>query len=147
MISQINVLEVEGSRSCLLENSIASMHSHTCLSFMLVVVRLFRSCSMCIMYTLPMLLLRLLSMHLYFLPAFLMLICCWWFTCKTLAAFVCVFIGIFVYQACYSCWYSFCVLFSWEILHCFPLPNNIFSIGQHYVSPSSRCTSDNGFFT
>ena len=33
--------------------------------------------------------------------------CWWWFNCP----FVCTVVGVFVYQTCYRCWYSFCVLF------------------------------------
>ena len=66
-IIQTNVLKVEGSCFRLLENSIAFLlhvyvHSHTCLSLMLVIGGLFVSCSMyllacicviCIVYRLP----------------------------------------------------------------------------------------------
>ena len=36
---------------------------------------------------------------------------CWWFPCNKLATFACVVAGIFVYQARYSCWNSFSLLF------------------------------------
>ena len=42
--------------------------------------------------------------------------CCWWFTCNKLAAFVCVVVGVFVESARSNCWYSFCLLFSYEMI-------------------------------
>ena len=39
-----------------------------------------------------------------------------WFTCNKFVAFVCVVDGVFVYQAHCSCWCSFCLLFSCEMI-------------------------------
>ena len=86
--SPTNVIEVEGSRSCLLENSIATacIYAFSCLSasfsLILVVIGLFGSCSMyllvCILFTL------LVVCSFTFISCW----CCWWFTCNKLVIVV-----------------------------------------------------------
>ena len=69
-----NVIKVEGSRSCLLENSLVTACTYA-LSYLsvriLIVVRLFKSCSMhlllCICHNIHCLLLLSLSLHLLYL--------------------------------------------------------------------------------